>query len=189
MKPLSWKVAPQRIGERALGFLALLLILFLLHLLKPASYRLGADPIPCEAPVFVQIEGEVRYPGVYAFCDPASLRELIMKAGGLREGSPLPEDKLLAPNARISVAKEGAELRIQQDEIPSFFKITIGIPISVNTESEEGLTALPGIGRNMAKAIVEERGRRGGFKSLDEVMGITGIGPKVYARVKPFLTL
>jgi len=189
MKPLSWKMAPQRIGERAPGFLVLLLILFALYLLKPATHRLGAASIPCEAPVFLQIEGEVRYPGVYAFCDPAFLRELIMKAGGLRVGNPLPEDKRLAPNARISVTKEGGELRIQQDEIPSFFKMTLGIPISLNTESEEGLAALPGIGRNTAKAIVEERGRRGVFKSLDEVMGIPGIGPKVYARMKPHLTL
>jgi competence protein ComEA len=67
--------------------------------------------------------------------------------------------------------------------------MTLGIPISLNTESEEGLTALPGIGRTISKAIVEERARRGGFKSLDEVMGIPGVGPKVYARMKPHLTL
>jgi competence protein ComEA len=189
MKPLIWKTVPQRIGERALGFLFLLLILFLLHALKPAPYRLGAEPTPCKAPVFVQIEGGVRYPGIYPFCDQAFLRALITKAGGLREGYPLPEDRPLAPNAKISVTKEAGGLRIQQDEIPSFFKITLGLPISLNTESEEGLTALPGIGRSMAKAIAEERARRGGFKSLDELMGITGIGPKVYARVKPHLTL
>jgi competence protein ComEA len=189
MKPLIWKMAPQRTGERATGLLVLLLILFLLHLLKPAPYRLGTDPIPCRTPVFVQIEGEVRHPGVYSFCDPPYLRELIKKAGGLREGSFLPGEQRLAPNSGISVTKEGGELRVQHQEIPSFFKITLGLPISLNRESEEGFTALPGIGRNTAKAIVEERVRRGGFKSLDEVMGIPGIGPKFYERMKPYLTL
>jgi competence protein ComEA len=189
MKPLIWKMAPQRIGERATGLLVLLLILFLLHWLKPAPYRIGADPVPCKAPVFVQIEGEVRHPGVYSFCDPPYLRELIKKAGGLREGSFLPGEQRLAPNSGISVTKEGGELRVQQQEIPSSFKITLGLPISLNRESEEGFTALPGIGRSMAKAIVEERVRRGGFKSLDEVMGIPGIGPKFYERMKPYLTL
>jgi competence protein ComEA len=67
--------------------------------------------------------------------------------------------------------------------------MTLGLPISVNRESEEGFTALPGVGKNMAKAIVEERAKRGGFKSLDEIMGIPGIGPKFYARMKPYLTL
>jgi competence protein ComEA len=169
--------------------LVLLLILLLLHLLKPAPYRPALDPVPCEAPVFVQIEGEIRHPGVYALCSSPSLRELIQKAGGLRGGSLLPEDQPVIPNGRISVTKANGELRIQQSEISSFFKMTLGVPISVNTESEEGLTALPGIGKHTAKALVEERGRRGGFKSLDEVMGIAGIGPRVYARVKPYLKL
>ncbi len=189
MKPLIWKTAPQRIGDRTPELLVLLLLLFLLHLLKPAPFRHGAETIPCMSPVYVHIEGEITHPGVYALCGSPSLRELIRKAGGLREENPLPEDQPVIPNGRISVTKVDGELRIQQSEIPSSFKMTLGIPISVNTESEEGLTALPGIGKHTAKALVEERGRRGGFKSLDEVMGIAGIGPKVYAKVKPYLTL
>ena len=189
MKPLSWKTAPQRIGERPTGFLVLLLILFLIHLLKPAPYRLGAEPILCKSPVYVQIEGQIRHPGVYSFCDPPTLRDLIRKAGGLREGNFLPADEPLIPNSGISVTREGETLRVQRVEIPSFYKISLGLPISVNTESEEGLTALPGVGKNMAKAIVEERTKRGGFKSLDEIMGIPGIGPKFYEKMKSHLTL
>jgi len=182
-------MAPQRIGERATGLLVLLLILFLIHCLKPAPYRIGADPVPCNVPVFVQIDGEVRHPGVYSFCDPPYLRKLIKKAGGLREGTFLPGEQRLAPNSGISVTKEGGELRVRQHEIPSSFKITLGIPISINRVSEQGLTALPGIGKNVAKAIVEESAKRGGFKSLDEIMEIPGIGPKFYSKMNPYLTL
>jgi len=189
MKPLIWKTVPQRIGERTAGLLVLLWILLLLHFLKPAPYTLGAYPIPCQDPVFVQIDGEVRHPGVYAFCEPPSLRALIRKAGGLRTGEALPEDYPLLPNARTSLIREGGQIRIRHSEIPSFFKMTLGIPISLNRESEEGLTALPGIGRHTAKALAEERARRGGFKSMDEMMGIAGIGPKTYAKIKPYLTL
>jgi competence protein ComEA len=189
MKPLSWKTAPQRKGERATGVLILLLILFLLHFLRPAPYKLGAVSIRCESPLHVQIKGEIRNPGVYPFCDPPSLRDLIRKAGGLKEGNfPLTDEPLL-PNSGISVTKVGGELRVQPLEISSFYRMTLGLPISVNKESEEGLTALPGVGKNIAKAIVEERAKRGGFKSLDEIMGIPGIGPKLYARMKPYLTL
>lgn len=189
MKPLSWKTAPQRIGDRAAGLLVLLLILFLLHLLKPAPYRLGAVSIPCASPVFAQIEGEVRHPGVYSFCAPPTLDELMREARGLREGDLPPPDLRLIPNSRISVTREGGALRVDFQEISSFHKMTLGLPISVNRESEEGLMALPGVGENMAKAIVEERAKRGGFKSLDEIMGIPGIGPKFYARMRPYLTL
>ena len=189
MRPLSWKTAPQRIGDRTPGLLALLLILFLLHLLKPAPYRHGAETIPCMFPVYVHIEGEIRHPGVYSFCASPTLGELIRKAGGLREGELPPQDLRLILNSGVSVTKEGGALRVQPHEISSFHKITLGLPISVNRESEEGLTALPGVGKNMAKAIVEERAKRGGFKSLEEIMGIPGIGPKFYARMKPYLTL
>jgi len=189
MKPLIWKTVPQRIGERTAGLLVLLLILLLLHLLKPASHTLGAAPIPCQVPVFVQIDGEVRNPGIYAFCESPSLRVLIQKAGGLRAGNALPEDQALVPNAGVSLTEEGGQIRIRRSEIPSFFKITLGIPLSLNRESEEGLTALPGIGRHTARAVAEERARRGGFKSVDEIAGIAGIGPKTYAKIKPYLTL
>lgn len=189
MKPLSLKTAPQRIDERAAGLLVLLLALFLLHVLKPAPYRHGAEAVPCTSPVYVQIQGEVRHPGVYAFCASPTLEELILKAGGLREGDFPPSDLRLMPNSGISVTKEKGVFRVEPVEIPSFYKITLGLPISINTESEEGLTALPGIGRNMARAIVEERARRGGFKSLDEIMRVPGIGPKFFARMKPYLTL
>lgn len=189
MKLLSWKTAPQRIVERPTGILVLLLILFLIHSLKPAPYRLGAHPIPCESPVYVQIQGEIRHPGVYSFCDPPTLRALIRKAGGLQEGNALPADGPVVPNSGIALAREGAALRVQPFEISAFYKITLGLPLSVNTESEEGLTALPGIGQNTAKAIVEERARRGGFKSLEDIMDVPGIGPKSYARIRPYLTL
>ena len=189
MKPLNWKTTPQRIGERAPGLLVLLLILLLLPLLKPAPYRLGAETLPCDYPVYAQIEGEIRHPGVYSFCAPPTLGELTRKAGGLREGILPAPDLRLTPNSGITVTKEKGALEVQLHEIPSFYKITLGLPVSVNTETEEGLTALPGVGKNMAKAIVEERAKRGGFKSLDEIMGIPGIGPKLYARTKRHLTL
>jgi competence protein ComEA len=169
--------------------LVLLLFLLLLQSLKPAPYKFGAETIPCDFPIYVQIEGEIRHPGVYGFCAPPTLGELIRKAGGLREGNPPPPDLRLNPNSRVSVTTVGGALRVQAHEISSFHKITLGLPISVNTESEEGLTALPGVGKNMAKAIVEEREKRGGFKSLDEIMRVPGIGPKLFARMKPYLTL
>lgn len=189
MKPLNWKTVPQRIGERTAGLLVLLLILFLLHLVQPAPHTLGAAQIPCRVPVFVQIEGEVRNPGIYAFCEPPTLRALIQKAGGLRKGKALPEDQALVPNAGVSLTDEGGQIRIRQSEIASFFKITLGIPISLNRESEEGLTALPGIGSQTARALAEERARRGGFRSLDEILGVAGIGPETYAKIKPYVTL
>lgn len=74
-------------------------------------------------------------------------------------------------------------------EMTAFQKITLGMHVSINLENLEGLTAVPGIGPGLAGLIVKERDNRGGFKSLDEIRSICGIGPGLYKRVKPYLAL
>jgi competence protein ComEA len=72
-------------------------------------------------------------------------------------------------------------------EMSAFSKMTFGLPISLNRENEVGLTALPGIGNSLARAIVKERQNRGGFKNLDELRDIKGIGKKLLEKIRPFL--
>jgi competence protein ComEA len=71
----------------------------------------------------------------------------------------------------------------------SFHKITLGIPVSINTESLDSLTAVPGIGPKFAELIIRKRESIGGFKSLDEVLSIKGIGPAMYRKISPYLVL
>jgi len=78
---------------------------------------------------------------------------------------------------------------VQQEEISSFNKITLGLPVSINMETEEGLTAVPGIGPVTAKSIVKERTTRGGFKTLEELRSVRGIGDKTYNKIKTYVTL
>ena len=74
-------------------------------------------------------------------------------------------------------------------EMTAFQKMTLGMHVSINLESLEGLTAVPGIGPVLAGLIVRERENRGGFKILDEIKSIRGIGPGLYKRVRPYLVL
>ena len=64
------------------------------------------------------------------------------------------------------------------NEISSFHKLTLGIPISLNSETEIGLTAIRGIGPKPAKNILEEKDKRGGFKSPGDLITVPGIGVK-----------
>jgi competence protein ComEA len=60
-----------------------------------------------------------------------------------------------------------------------------GPVVNVNTATLEELQALPGIGEARAHAIVEARQERGGFKSVDELLEIRGIGPANLERLRP----
>ena len=61
--------------------------------------------------------------------------------------------------------------------------------VNVNTASPEELQALPGIGESRAQAIVELRTSRGGFKSLDDLSQVKGIGEATLEKLKPQMRL
>lgn len=61
--------------------------------------------------------------------------------------------------------------------------------VNVNTASSEELQLLPGIGESRAQAILEERKRKGGFQSVDELVAVRGIGDAALARLRPHITL
>ena len=61
--------------------------------------------------------------------------------------------------------------------------------ISLNTATKEDLMRLPQIGEKTAEHIIEYRESQGGFRSLEELKNIEGIGDKTYERIGPFLTL
>ncbi len=61
--------------------------------------------------------------------------------------------------------------------------------INLNQATLKELESLPGIGPVTAKKILELRERKGGFKSVDELLEVPGIGPKKLEALKPYLTL
>lgn len=61
--------------------------------------------------------------------------------------------------------------------------------ISLNTASLEELTTLTGIGPSKAQSIIEYRNQNGGFKSIEEIKNVKGIGDAVYEKIKEDLTL
>ncbi|HKA14610.1 MAG TPA: helix-hairpin-helix domain-containing protein [Myxococcota bacterium] len=64
----------------------------------------------------------------------------------------------------------------------------IGV-VNVNTATAAELEMLPGIGASRAKAVIEAREAKGGFKSLDDLLAVKGIGEASLAKLRPHLTL
>ncbi len=61
--------------------------------------------------------------------------------------------------------------------------------ININTASAAELSQLNGIGKAKAEAIVQFREQQGGFKSVDELTQIKGIGTAIVDKNRPRLTL
>jgi competence protein ComEA len=61
--------------------------------------------------------------------------------------------------------------------------------VNINTATAAEFEALPGIGSKMAQRIVEYREKNGGFKKLEDLMNVKGIGEKNFLKLKGQLTV
>lgn len=61
--------------------------------------------------------------------------------------------------------------------------------VSLNKASKDELMTLSGVGESKALAIIEYRDNNGGFKVLEEVMNVSGIGESLYNKIKDYITL
>ena len=61
--------------------------------------------------------------------------------------------------------------------------------INLNTATVEQLETLPGIGRKTAELIVQHRTKSGGFKRIEDLMNVKGIGEKSFLTLKPLVTV
>ncbi len=160
--------------------------------------------------IVVEVLGEVRQPGIYLYQNPPNLREAIERAGGLMETAQFDtalSSTILETGRRLTVTREPSQILpalpssdvgqsgTKQDEI----KIRIGtmavnkllvfsIPLDLNRVSVEDLCLIPGIGEPLAKEIIVYRKRQNGFRSVEELKNVKGIGGKKYQNLKGFFT-
>ncbi len=61
--------------------------------------------------------------------------------------------------------------------------------IDINTATVEELETLKGIGRVLARRIVEYREENGPFTRVEEIMRVRGIGYKTFEKIKDHITV
>jgi len=141
--------------------------------------------------VIVYISGAVRAPDVYELPSEARIKDLVMAAGGLTaDANPerinlaerLKDSQHIHMPRRGEPADEGAGA-----EDPA--GAAQGGPLDLNTASAADLEGLPGIGTSLADRIIEYRATNGSFKSVEDLRNVKGIGPALFVKIAPLVTV
>ena len=72
---------------------------------------------------------------------------------------------------------------------PAAAAVATSSPVNLNTATTAQLDALPGIGKATAERIIDYRQKNGGFKKVEDLMNVKGIGEKNFLKLKPYITV
>lgn len=121
----------------------------------------------------VEIKGEVIHPGVYETKSDQTVKDLL---------------DLALPTAKADLDSLNLSLRLKPNLV-IIVDEKRDKRISINNASLEELCLLDGIKEGIATKIIEYRKAHGGFKTLEEIMEVKGIGEAKYNQIKEDIRL
>ncbi|MFC4051096.1 helix-hairpin-helix domain-containing protein [Actinomadura syzygii] len=149
----------------------------------------SASPVAAGPPVVVHVIGKVRRPGVVTLPAGSRVAEAIKAAGGLRPGAKtgtLNLARKLVDGEQIPVGVRGSAPAAPVAAAPSGPNAPGAptTPIDLNAATADQLDGLPGVGPVLAQRIVAYRTEHGGFRSVDELQEVSGIGSRRFDDLK-----
>lgn len=130
----------------------------------------------------VYVSGAVRRPGVYRLPAWARLDLAVRRAGGARGSADLGAVNLAAKVADGQQVVVPA--RVAGGAAAGAGGAADDAPVSLNTATAEQLETLEGVGPATAEKILAWRTQHGGFRSVEDLKQIGGIGPKRFEALK-----
>ncbi len=193
--------------ERYIALTSLVTIAISLALLagkrlkEPPVMILQTPPIKGSSPepqITVHIKGAVANPGLFSLPYGSRVADAVKRArpfkradlNGLNLAQFLEDGQEIVVPERTEVSQVPSRPLVNRTGGSLTFW---GVPpvrkVHLNSATEKDLERLPGIGPALARRILELRRQRGGFKSVDELLQVPGIGPKKMEKIRAYIGL
>jgi competence protein ComEA len=161
----------------------------------------GEDGAGGAAEIVVDVKGAVRHAGVYRLAPGSRALDAVRRAGGMTHAADRLGVNLAAPvtdGGEVVVPRRGApgmsatrgtvappsSSAAGAGESDAAAAPDVPLSIDINTASEQELEQLDGVGPATAAKILEYRQLHGGFKSIDELDEVSGIGEAKLAAIR-----
>jgi competence protein ComEA len=160
---------------------------------RPSGQPVELPPPPATstpAPVRVDVSGDIAAPGVYTLPPGSIVQDALTAAGGPNDDADLTRLNLAEPlsdGEQILVPARGQTNTPSPGQQPN--SLSPGEKLDINTATAEQLEALPEIGPVMAARIVDYRTEHGPFRTIEEIMDVSGVGPKTFEAIKDLVTV
>lgn len=154
----------------------------------PAPLHVAASTVAsANAPqIVVDVGGRVRHPGLVTLAAGSRVADAIAAAGGPLRAADL---------ARINLAARVSDGQLLLVGVPGGASAEVagasggGGPVDLNGATVEQLDALPGVGPVLAQRIIDWRQAHGGFRTVDDLQQVPGIGARKFSDLKSLVVV
>jgi competence protein ComEA len=152
-------------------------------------------PVAEEVSIVVEVAGAVVKPGVFEMEMGNRIFEALARAGGLAGEADrqwveknINKSEKLKDGQKIYIYRVGEIENREGEERLNVVEKDSGL-VSLNNATSGELESLPGIGPVMAGKIIKYREENGGFRNVEEVKLVAGIGDKLFEGIKDLISL
>ncbi|HFI0144756.1 TPA: helix-hairpin-helix domain-containing protein [Streptococcus suis] len=161
------------------------------ELVEETSTEVSEEPTQ----LVIDVKGAVEKPGLYTLEVGSRVNDAVAAAGGLTSQADPKSINLaqkLSDEAVVYVASKDENISV----VASTTASSAMSPeekstslVNLNTATEADLQTISGIGAKRAADIIAYREANGGFKSVDDLNNVSGIGDKTMESIRPYVTV